>query len=258
MTPNELPPHEPAQEDNERSNTKSNKKLKTYIRKFLVQMFASLPSPKNNFEIVLSEDEEEEDAEIAEYQKEIENERAMNEEYNSIKPLSQKNTPLVSLVAVPLPNTALPIPEFKSNPQSVTDHKYNLLVANAINKETHMVPEATADFLKEVESRMQHIIQAGTPTKIQLKRTMPPSQVILESIQSKVESIELLQSKLQHVKPLELQNNNLCSTLCHHSLPALIEGQRKYYADYYAYQQEARTLESRKKRLQDVLDSSSI
>ncbi|QHS75484.1 Cef1p [Saccharomyces paradoxus] len=258
LTPNELPPHEPAQEDNERSNTKSNKKLKTYIRKFLVQMFASLPSPKNNFEIVLSEDEEEEDAEIAEYQKEIENERAMNEEYNSIKPLSQKNTPLVSLVAVPLPNTALPIPEFKSNPQSVTDHKYNLLVANAINKETHMVPEATADFLKEVESRMQHIIQAGTPTKIQLKRTMPPSQVILESIQSKVESIELLQSKLQHVKPLELQNNNLCSTLCHHSLPALIEGQRKYYADYYAYQQEARTLESRKKRLQDVLDSSSI
>nr|CAI6682118.1 BPK_HP1_G0043690.mRNA.1.CDS.1 [Saccharomyces cerevisiae] len=56
---------------------------------------------------------------------------------------------------------------------------------------------------------------------------MPPTEVLLESIQSKVESIEQLQRKLQHVQPLEQQNNEMCSTLCHHSLPALIEGQRK-------------------------------
>ncbi|CAI4683974.1 BDC_1c_G0042740.mRNA.1.CDS.1 [Saccharomyces cerevisiae] len=257
LTPKELLPHEPGQEDNERSNIKSGKQLKSRIRKFLVQMFASLPSPKNDFEIVLSEDEKEEDAEIAEYEKEFENERAMNEEDNFIEPPSQKDAPCVSLVAVPLAYSTLPIPEFKNNPQSAIDNKYNLLVANAINKEPHMVPEDTVDFLKEVESRMQHITQGRTSMKIQFKTAMPPTEVLLESIQSKVESIEQLQRKLQHVQPLEQQNNEMCSTLCHHSLPALIEGQRKYYADYYAYRQEIRSLEGRRKRLQAMLNSSS-
>ncbi|CAI4035684.1 hypothetical protein SMKI_13G3350 [Saccharomyces mikatae IFO 1815] len=258
LTPKVLLPYEPAQDDNEHDNVKSEKQAQSRTRKFLLQMFASLPTPRNDFEIVMSEDEGEEDAEIAAYQKEMENDRLMNEEDKVIKPMSQENTPIVTLIAIAPPCTTLPIPEFITHPQSAIDDKYNLLVANAINKEPHMEPQAIVDSLKQVESRMLNIAQKEAPATVQLKLSMPPSDVILESIQSKVESIEQLQSRLQHVQPQEQQNNELCATLCHHDLPALIEGQHEYYTGYYAYQQELRALEHQRKRLQDILNSPTI
>nr|CAI6682017.1 BPK_HP1_G0043680.mRNA.1.CDS.1 [Saccharomyces cerevisiae] len=60
----------------------------------------------------------------------------MNEEDNFIEPPSQNDAPRVSLVAVPLAYSTLPIPEFKNNPQSAIDNKYNLPVANAIKQRT--------------------------------------------------------------------------------------------------------------------------
>ncbi|CAI4048691.1 Cef1p SKDI_13G3430 [Saccharomyces kudriavzevii IFO 1802] len=261
LTPEALLSHSPTQNDYEGGNIKVEKKMNLRIRKFLMQMFASLPTPKNDFEIVLSEDEEEEkeeNTELAEYRKEMENDRVMNEENILMEPASQENTSPVSLVATALPCTALPIPEFKGNPHSIIDDKYNLLVANAINKESHMEPQGIADFLKQVESRMLQVTKAGTPPQIQSELTMPTGEAILESIQSMVESIEQLQDTLKQVQPLEQRNNEFCKLLCHHDLPALIQAQRQYYTDYYVYQQELRTLETRRKRLRGTLHSASL
>lgn len=249
---------EPIQEDDGRSNIKREKQARSRIRKFLVQMFASLPTPKNDFEIVLSEDEEDEDKELADYQKEMESEGDMNEPNTALEQMPEEHMQPVSLVAVALSGTALPIPEFKSTPHSAIDEKYNLLVANAINKEPHMEPQSTADFLNQVESRMQQVPLVRSHPQTRRTLTMPPGETVLASIQSKVESIEQLQRRLDRVQPLALQNNELCERLCHHDLPALAEAQRQYYTDYYVYQQELRTLEARSKRLQDTSDRVSV
>lgn len=259
LLPRAQPHREPTQEDDESINTiKRERQARSRIRKFLVQMFASLPTPKNDFEIVLSENEEDEDKELADYQKEMESERDVNEPNTAIEQAPQEYIQPMSLVAVALSSTALPIPEFKSTPHSAIDEKYNLLVANAINKEPHMEPQSTADFLDQVESRMQQIAPARSLPQRRYTLTMPPGEAVLASIQSKVESIEQLQHGLVRIRPLALQNNELCEQLCHHELPTLAEAQRQYYTDYYIYQQELRALEARSKRLQDTLDSTSI
>lgn len=259
LLPRAQPHREPTQEDDESINTiKRERQARSRIRKFLVQMFASLPTPKNDFEIVLSENEEDEDKELADYQKEMESERDVNEPNTAIEQAPQEYIQPMSLVAVALSSTALPIPEFKSTPHSAIDEKYNLLVANAINKEPHMEPQSTADFLDQVESRMQQIAPARSLPQRRYTLTMPPGEAVLASIQSKVESIEQLQHGLDRIRPLALQNNELCEQLCHHELPTLAEAQRQYYTDYYIYQQELRALEARSKRLQDTLDSTSI
>ncbi|CAI4050105.1 hypothetical protein SUVZ_13G3450 [Saccharomyces uvarum] len=258
LLPKAQPHREPTQEDDESSNIKRERQVRSRIRKFLVQMFASLPTPKNDFEIVLSENEEDEDKELADYQKETESERDVNEPNTALEQIPQDHIQPVSLVAVALSSTTLPIPEFKSTPHSAIDEKYNLLVANAINKEPHMEPQSTADFLNQVESRVQQIALARSLPQIRSTLTMPPGEAVLASIQSKVESIEQLQRSLDCMQPLALENNELCELLCHHDLPTLAEAQRQYYTDYYDYQQELRALEARAKRLQDTLERASI
>lgn len=179
LLPRAQPHREPTQEDDESINTiKRERQARSRIRKFLVQMFASLPTPKNDFEIVLSENEEDEDKELADYQKEMESERDVNEPNTAIEQAPQEYIQPMSLVAVALSSTALPIPEFKSTPHSAIDEKYNLLVANAINKEPHMEPQSTADFLDQVESRMQQIAPARSLPQRRYTLTMPPGEAV--------------------------------------------------------------------------------
>lgn len=225
-----------------------NKEVK---KRLLVQLFQMLPKPKNDFDIVLEDDEENE------YRGDT------FEEANSLDVShddSDSSQTTEKVLTVPLSldclqNTGLTIPSLIENPQSNYDIAYNELVLNAVNGTEIKVPESHLKQMALLETEIAQI-----PSVDKEKYEPEPCTISLEKLKndvlSKIDIVSDLQSNLNYINPLIERNDKLSRDLCGRKLPENRLLQTEYFVNYGAYAVELRGISERRQRLkQDIANS---
>ena len=252
------------------------KTLNADMRKRLLhQLLEALPTPKNDFDIVydaIEEENEEIDALTKAEAKESETSNSLMPQQPPTPPYGVTETePLEASRDEDIPtvyaleclaNKGLPVPEFKENPTSLVEQKYNELISNAINGTQYVGPTTTLQCLDVLDRHIKAAAEA-LPINAKLPRwkTVDDDSIIdeqereqlLENIHSEKQRIEAVRDELQYVEPLIELNNLLSKRLCGESLPKLNELQTKFYVQYKIYSRESHALKRRKQELESVL-----
>lgn len=222
---------------------------KAYLR----SLFATLPEAKNDFEIVL--DSEEDDDETT----------APGEESASKTPSLSGETLQVSELpndAIPLKlqslnDARLPAPPFRENPKDDFELTFNELVATSLMKEDYQQPRDYQTYLQQVENEMKHVQIAGTDQPSDQYQP-PEREELLECINSRRHDIRELQKQMSYVDPVASQNDQMCKTICGEQLARVRALQHRYYINYKMYQDELRGIQARRQRLEaDVQQSKT-
>lgn len=214
--------------------------LSTHIslRQRLANTFAALPPPKNDFEILLDDEPEDERQKVPE---------DLREETSQV---SQQQVDVSSSIKIlELECLTKSAPEFIEYPKNDVEQKYNELVALSSTQQPYTHSGNMQVFLDQVELRMQEV----SVHEEQMQWELPPANVIVQSINEQLIMIEDLQRNLKYVQPLVHYNQQLCDKLCSEQLPQLRKLQQQYYVGYQMYLQEQQAMETMKSKLSDDL-----
>lgn len=213
----------------------------------LRELFASMPKPKNDFEILLDDEEEEEEEEL--YQDENQVSPNVPQPETRVTASSKEARIAVDLECLKIRN--LPIPSFVTDIKDDFEQTFNELVATSIMHEEYLQSPSYETLLRDVEEQMKIV---------QIKSTAPPSAAnlpsrnsLLESVQSKRTTIADLQEQLAYVTPIVSQNDKISRKLCGETLPRVRTLQHRYYVNYRMFQEEAHALKFRTERLKSDL-----
>lgn len=214
----------------------------------LRDLFATLPEPKNDFEIAL-DSEDEDDSEEA----------AVPFTDGQITPQSPSlpgktdinhNEPQerVPLELKSLEESRLPTPSFTENPKDDFEQTFNELVATSLMKDKYMQSRDYQTYLQEVEDEMKQVHIETTEPAI---TEQPPAQdTLTASITSRMHHVSELQEQLSYVNPIVAQNGQISETVCGEQLPRVQALQHRYYVNYKMYQNEVQGIHARKQRLE--------
>ncbi|GCE98869.1 pre-mRNA-splicing factor cef1 [Zygosaccharomyces mellis] len=226
--------------------------LKTIVKphRTLSELFLSLPTPKNDFEIVLDEDEQDEAPEV---RQEIKTEVKEREEGQQIKNSAQNYT-INEPESRPLQVDCLRVkaPDFIQNPTDAFERTFNELLASYLTKDPFMQPIGVSGFMEQVEHRMEDV----SISVRDLQWQQPTIASVKHSIRKHLTTVRDLQHSYKYLEPLAEFNDKLCRKVCIEQLPHLRKLQQKYYVHYKIYQYEMRAIEIRKRRLQTDLRSA--
>lgn len=212
----------------------------------LRELFTTLPKPKNDFEIIL-DDEDDEDGEeevIGEYKGTVGETIPSQESRSAIKP-KEKSLPLELDC---LSQSHLPTPPFTADPTDDYQQTYNELVAASMIKEAYLQPSEFAGLLSEVEKQME-LVQIEPNDSLANVWSSPSRQELLESIQAKRTAVSDMQQQLSYISPIVAQNDRISRKVCGQMLPRVRTLQHRYYVNYRMYQDEARGVSARMERL---------
>lgn len=226
--------------------------LKTVVKphRTLSELFLSLPTPKNDFEIVLDEDEQDEAQEV---RKEIKTEVREKEEGEQVKNPVQNyiiNEP--DLLPLQVDCLRVKAPDFIPNPTDAFERTFNELLASYLTKDPFMQPVGISSFMEQVEHRMEDV----SISVRDLQWQQPTTASVNHSIRKNLATVRDLQQSYKYLEPLAQFNDKLCQKVCIEQLPHLRKLQQKYYVHYKIYQHEMRAIEIRKRRLQADLQSA--
>lgn len=226
--------------------------LKTVVKphRTLSELFLSLPTPKNDFEIVLDEDEQDEAQEV---RKEIKTEVREKEEGEQVKNPVQNyiiNEP--DLLPLQVDCLRVKAPDFIPNPTDAFERTFNELLASYLTKDPFMQPVGISSFMEQVEHRMEDV----SISVRDLQWQQPTTASVKHSIRKNLATVRDLQQSYKYLEPLAQFNDKLCQKVCIEQLPHLRKLQQKYYVHYKIYQHEMRAIEIRKRRLQADLQSA--
>lgn len=204
-------------------------------RRTLTSLFASLPPPKNDFEILLEDELEFEDQNMQADPREDEQKLIVREEAIS------------SLQPLPLECLTKRAPEFIQHPRDAVEQTFNELVASSSIQQPFLQPHDIQGFLDQIEVRMQDV----SVERENLQWELPPARAVVDSINAQMSAINDLQSNLKFVQPLVKYNEKLCEKLCSSELPQMRSLQQRYYVEYQVYQSELQAIERKKTTLYD-------
>ncbi|CDF90693.1 ZYBA0S08-00716g1_1 [Zygosaccharomyces bailii CLIB 213] len=208
------------------------------LRQKLANMFAALPPPKNEFEILLDDELEYERPKVPEDLRE-----------KTAQATQQQRDVTSSIQILELECLSKSAPEFIEYPKNDIEQKYNELVALSSTQQPYTHSDNMQVFLDQVELRMQEVSVHEKHTQWEF----PPANVIAQSIDEQLKIIEGLQCSLKFVQPLVHYNQQLCNKLCSDQLPLLRRLQQQYYVGYQMYLQEQQAIETMKSKLSDDL-----
>lgn len=206
-------------------------------RRTLTSLFAALPPPKNDFEILLEDELEFEDQDLQADPREDEQKLSVREEAIS------------SLQPLPLECLTKRAPEFIQHPRDAVEQTFNELVASSSIQQPFLQPHDIQGFLDQIEVRMQDV----SVERESLQWELPPARAVVDSINAQMSAINDLQSNLKFVQPLVKYNEKLCEKLCSSELPQMRSLQQRYYVEYQVYQSELQAIERKKTTLYDDL-----
>lgn len=230
----------------------------TVVTPLLEDLFKLLPKPKNDFEIVL--DDEDADSGDEDEEDKTKGHKAQYKEENMSK--SQDESSSVNDIKVPLnleclEKTQLPLPAFNENPKDEFEQTFNEIVASSMLKEPFLQFSDCQDYLEDVENEMKtaKVIINEAPLE---DYNSPSESNLMESIRAKLDKIKELQADLSYVSPLMERNDKISRKICGEQLPHIRALQHRYFVNYRMYQDELCGLEERKRRLiADIVGNNS-
>lgn len=239
---------------NERAHTTITTQDDTEFDRFmrkrqLIQLFAMLPTPKNDYDILVSDDEtavedtedvNEEDTEDIE---EEDNEFLQQEDI-------EKEEDDITLQLPSMLHENLPVPSFKTQPKDEYDMVYNEILLKSMKQEDYQVSiDEYANFIKveqEIETMKQgDATQMANPlqeiTSSLDKETSSTVDSLQRGIATKLEQLSQLQSNVDYIRPLVELNKKLSQRLTEDKLPHLSRLQQEYFVKYKIYRQRNTT-----------------
>lgn len=216
-------------------------------RKALSELFASLPAPKNDFEIILDDEEEQENAKVQLQEVQVHEQNVA--QLGELEAMSSQQTLLEPLEMECFHMKAL---DFIQHPRDVFEQTFNELVASYTINEPFMQATDLQSFMDQVEYKMKD-------TSVEhkdLQWSQPSEAEIKGSITKQLGTIGELQRGFEYLRPLTQFNEKLCEKLCCEQLPQLRKLQKKYYINYKIYQHEMQAIEIRRKRFQADLNGA--
>ena len=253
-----------------------NKILNADMRKRLLhQLLEALPTPKNDFDIVYDAIEEENEEIDALTRGQAKGSGTSDSpklqqptpppytvmENEPLEASREENTSTVYSLEC-LANKGLPVPEFKENPTSLIEQKYNELISNAINGTQYTGSTTTLQCLDVLDRHIKTVAETlPMDARLPHRKTVVGDSIIdeeereqlLENIRFARQRIYAARDELQYVEPLIERNNLLSKRLCGESLPKLNELQTKFYIQYKLYSRESHALKRRELELENVL-----
>ncbi|CCF56619.1 hypothetical protein KAFR_0B03230 [Kazachstania africana CBS 2517] len=237
--------------------------LEAVKRRQLAQLFVTLPPPKNDFEILLEDEEEEnasdiENGEIKEKEEANKTDKYIEsgEEVDLLESQISEEKSLKKLRTLNLESlnmNELPTPDFIENPNTLFEETYNELLSNGITGVAYEVSDDVLSCYDAVDKALNTItVPISTETNSAIVE-LPSRAVLGSSITSQKLRVQSLQKELNFVKPLKEQNALFSEQLCGNSIPQLSSLVSKYYIDYKIYQNELYGLKLRKANLQEQL-----
>lgn len=206
----------------------------------LKDLFKRLPKPKNDFEIIL--DDEEDEDKLSEDQHQVENVSVQGSDI-----IAKPEDSTLALDLDCLKQSRLPTPPFTTNPEDDFEQTFNELVATSMIKEEYLQPYEYTILLSKVEEQMKHI--QIEPPLLSETWTPPTRNDLMESIHSKCSTIADLQEQLAYISPIVSQNDRISRRVCGEMLPRVRTLQHRYYVNYRMYQDEVRGISARTERL---------
>lgn len=239
----ELKKDEPSTTAAATTTTQDDTEFDKFMRKRqLIQLFAMLPTPKNDFDIMISDEEDgdtavEELEELEEYDVETGEEPEVPEKEED-----------VTLQLSSMLHENLPTSSFKTQPKDEYDMVYNEILLKSMKQEDYQVSiEEYANFMKveqEIEAMKQgdgiKIANTLQDVALQLDKETPSTVESLQrGIATKLEQLSQLQSEADYIHPLVELNNKLSQRLTEDKLPYLNRLQQEYFVKYKIYRQRS-------------------
>lgn len=222
--------------------------------KSLKELFAMLPEPRNDFEIAFDEEEDEDGKEYQPQGKQSSKEEAINLGKESGHPVDKTANSTISLDLDCLRRRNIPLPSFRENPKDSYEQKFNELLACSMMDEPYKDIRDMQDYLGMVEEEMNTEKPNGSsPVKFDVQ--ISSKHDLLNSIESRMESIRRLKEELAYIKPLTERNKILSEKICGQQLPLIRSLQHRYYVNYRMYQSETNGIQERRDRLKRDLES---
>ena len=206
---------------------------KVDVRKTLAKLFQSMPSPKNDFEIVIDVSDDEEISAGLETPPESDHEQERTED----------------LELDCLEVRVLPTPEFIEHPNTSIDDTYNELLSNLMTTTPYKATENQSEIYKALDKALSKIHPGDSLSAPTNAYDNTSAQEIQSHIAQTKAQITALQSQFTHVDELIKQNTGLNHEVCQDKLPLLREMQQGYYMNYRLYREEKRELTRRAARL---------
>ncbi|SMN22097.1 similar to Saccharomyces cerevisiae YMR213W CEF1 Essential splicing factor [Maudiozyma saulgeensis] len=210
----------------------------------LHELLQSLPTPKNDYELILDVSDDEEDI--------------------SAQPKDDAVSRDSMIMAVPksvdlkldsLNIRVLPTPEFIENPTSEYDETYNELVSNLLTTTTYKCTDQIAGIYNKLHDSLQQVITKNSIGNKTILPTNVSTQTLHSDIIKKQEEVAQLQDALNYINPLAQENNTVSQRLYRDKIPELRELQQGYYVNYKLYRNETQAAKARLVNLQRALSS---
>lgn len=224
----------------------------------LIQLFTMLPPPKNDYELVMSD--EENDGNIAEEgggeeSNEEEIQKEGTDEHVNKNRSDTKEEYLNDKIVAPLTSMIhenLPVASFKIDPKDDYDIMYNEILLKSMKQEDYEItPKEYLNYMN-VEEEIKKLIAKDGSKKLssylkEINDTLNDSNFtdvvkLQKDIVDKREQIKMLQSNLSYVEPLIKQNNYISKELCTNKLPYLQRLQQEYFVKYRIYRNRSKTI----------------
>ncbi|CUS20344.1 LAQU0S01e04522g1_1 [Lachancea quebecensis] len=243
-------------------------------KKTILKLFQQLPEPKNDFEIVLDDESEEEETELTSGPREtfVDASRGVNEELPAdLQSKSPDPRILEKQASTGGPNVKknqwwrvdLPLPDPIIDEKTPIDIEFNALLASTlINQDPTNGQETLARTKEELFEAIPGPQEEETAKYEQRVRTILSNSkhgdldTTRASIQSALSRLEILQKSMAEVDPLKHQNASTVNMIFTNLLPKLSHLREKYYLHYKMYQNEYYAIQARKEKLKVFLEKA--
>ncbi|CAR22814.1 Cef1p [Lachancea thermotolerans CBS 6340] len=244
-------------------------------KKAILRLFQQLPEPKNDFEIVLDDESEDEETEQTN-SPDIESENLSREVYEEMSASLESRLP-EQQVSTDSPNykkfqssrAALPLPDPIISANTPIDIEFNALLASTLighepiegyepieGQETlirtknalfEALEEPQEQERAEYEQRVRRILSKSPYDNPDATQT---------SIEDALSRLKTLQTSMAEANLLKDQNTSTANKIFTKLLPKLSHLRQKYYLHYKMYQNEYYAIQARKKKLELFLEGA--
>lgn len=198
------------------------------VKKYLTECFSALPTPKNDFEILWENSDEDDEQEIV-----------SEEDDNSIKVQESEQLYELPMETFDIVDSSM-IPSIIADPKNEFEEEYNKLIEDARTRAKPTISKEHLQIWDDLNEEIQKDISGRTSL------TNPEVQISTDTnldelraqIQKYQQRISNYDEQLHIIKPLVENNEQICNTIIRSLIPELKSKQLKYYTRYYMFMKE--------------------
>lgn len=244
------------------SPIKNTQKEPSYFRKpkkSILSLFAKLPKPRNDFEIVLDDDS---DSEVNEQVLETTNSESKETQLTvasqnvDLDDTTARKSKIISM------RNDLPFPEPIVNPKTPIDKEFVKILVSSLAGTRLEIDSSSSKLRERIERKVSEdldrtstIYQEVTEKLVKDRKENP--ETLKSTIENYNARISALKESLQRTSELDVENGKVSNNVIKKTLPDITQLQQDYFAHYRMYQNEYYAIAQRKQKLQELISDAS-